>query len=138
MTALTARKDTRRQEAVRLPFPVEEATKIFEGSLVSVNAAGYAVPATDTTAERVVGVAAEEADNTSGADGAIDVIVWTDGAHSFAAAFSASIANVGDKVYAVDSQTVDLAANTTNDVLVGVIVGVESSSQVRVKLTCYN
>lgn len=138
MTAITARKDTRRQEAVILPFPVEEATKIVEGALVSVNAAGYAVNATDTASERVVGVASAEADNTSGADGAIDVTVWTNGAHSFVAAFSATIANVGDKVYAVDNQTVDLAATTTNDVLVGVIVGVESASQVRVMLTCYN
>ena len=138
MTAITARKDTRRQEAVRLPFPVEENTKIPEGALVSVNAAGYAVNASDTASERVVGVACETADNTGGADGAIDVIVWTDGAHSFVSGFSATIANVGDKVFAVDNQTVDLAATTTNDVLVGVVVGVESSSQVRVLLTCYN
>lgn len=138
MSNITARKDTRRQEAVRLPFPVEENTKIFEGALVSVNAAGYAVNASDTTGERVVGVACETADNTGGADGAIDVIVWTDGAHSFASGFSATIANVGDKVFAVDNQTVDLAATTTNDILVGVVVGIESSSQVRVLLTCYN
>lgn len=137
MTAITARKDTRRQEAVILPFPVEENTKIVEGALVSVNAAGYAVNATDTTGERVVGVTSASADNTGGADGAIDVTVWTNGAHSFVANFSATIANVGDKVYAVDNQTVDLAATTTNDVLVGVIVGVESASQVRVMLTCY-
>lgn len=138
MTAITATKDTRRQEAVILPFPVEEATKIPEGALVSVNAAGYAVNATDTTAERVVGVASAEADNTSGADGAIDVHVWTGGAHTFVSGFSATIANVGDKVYAVDNQTVDLAGTTTNDVLVGVVVGVLSTSAVRVLLTCYN
>lgn len=137
MTAITARKDTRRQEAVILPFPVEENTKIVEGALVSVNAAGYAVNATDTTGERVVGVASASADNTGGADGAIDVTVWTNGAHSFVSQFSATIANVGDKVYAVDNQTVDLAGVTTNDVLVGVIVGIESASQVRVMLTCY-
>ena len=137
MTAITARKDTRRQEAVILPFPVEENTKIVEGALVSVNAAGYAVNATDAAGERVVGVASDLADNTGGADGAIDVTVWTGGAHTFVSQFSATIANVGDKVYAVDNQTVDLAATTTNDVLVGVIVGVESASQVRVMLTCY-
>jgi len=137
MSAITARKDTRRQEAVILPFPVEENTKIVEGALVSVNAAGYAVNATDTASERVVGVASATADNTGGADGAIDVTVWTNGAHSFVSQFSATIANVGDKVYAVDNQTVDLAGVTTNDVLVGVIVGVESASQVRVLLTCY-
>jgi len=103
-----------------------------------VNAAGYAVNATDTAIERVVGVASAEADNTGGADGASDVTVWTDGAHTFVSAFSATIANVGDKVYAVDNQTVDLAATTTNDVLVGVVVGVLSTSAVRVKLTSYS
>ena len=137
MTAITALKDTRRQEAVILPFPVEEATKIVEGALVSVNAAGYAVNATDTASERVVGVATAEADNTSGADGAIDVTVWTDGAHDFVSAFSATIANVGDKVYALDNQTVDVAGSLTNDILVGVVVGVISTSKVRVLLTSY-
>ena len=138
MTAITARKDTRRQEAVILPFPVEEATKIVEGALVSVNAAGYAVNATDTASERVVGVASAEADNTSGADGAIDVTVWTGGAHTFVSGFSATIANVGDNVYAVDNQTVDLVGTTTNNIQVGVVVGVLSTSAVRVLLTPYN
>ncbi len=137
MTAITALKDTRRQEGVILPFPVEEATKIVEGALVSVNAAGYAVNATDTASERVVGVATAEADNTSGADGAIDVTVWTDGVHDFVSAFSATIANVGDKVYALDNQTVDVAGSLTNDILVGVVVGVISTSKVRVMLTSF-
>lgn len=138
MTAITARKDTRRQEAVILPFPIAATTKIVEGALVSVNAAGYAVNATDTTGERVVGVASQEADNTTGAAGDIDAIVWTGGAHTFVSGFSATIANVGDKVYAVDNQTVDIAATTTNDILVGVVVGVLSTSAVRVLLTPYN
>ena len=137
MTAISAIKDTRRQEGVILPFAVEEATKILEGALVSVNAAGYAVNATDAANDRVVGVATKTADNTSGADGDIHVEVWTDGVHDFVSGFSATIANVGDKVYVVDNQTVDLAATTTNDVLVGIVVGVESTSKVRVRLTPY-
>lgn len=138
MADITALKDTRRQEAVILPFKVEAGEKIHEGALVAVNADGYAVNAGDDAGARVVGVASAYADNSNGADGDIDVTVWTGGAHSFAAAFSAAQANVGDKVFAVDNQTVDLAATTTNDVLVGVIVGVESASQVRVLLTPYN
>jgi len=137
MTAITARKDVRRQEAVILPFPLAAATKIVEGALVNVNAAGYAVNATDTTGERCVGVASQECDNTTGAAGDADAIVWTGGAIDVLTNFSATIANVGDKVYVVDNQTVDLAAVTTNDVLVGVIVAVLSTSKVRVILTPY-
>mgnify|MGYP000514625880 CR=1 FL=1 len=137
MTAITARKDVRRQEAVILPFPIAATTKIVEGALVNVNAAGYAVNATDTTGERCVGVASQETDNTAGAAGDADAIVWTGGAIDVTTSFSATIANVGDKVYVVDNQTVDLAAVTTNDVLVGVIVAVLSTSKVRVILTPY-
>lgn len=137
MTAITARKDVRRQEAVILPFPIAATTKIVEGALVNVNAAGYAVNATDTTGERCVGVASQETDNTTGAAGDADAIVWTGGAIDVLTNFSATIANVGDKVYVVDNQTVDLAAVTTNDVLVGIIVAVLSTSKVRVILTPY-
>lgn len=137
MTAIAARKDVRRQEAVILPFPIAATTKIVEGALVNVNAAGYAVNATDTTGERCVGVASQETDNTTGAAGDADAIVWTGGAIDVVSNFSATIANVGDKVYVVDNQTVDLAAVTTNDVLVGVIVAVLSATKLRVILTPY-
>lgn len=134
MANITARKNVSRQEGKILSYPVEESTTIYEGALVAVNAAGYAVNASDTSGERVVGVANETVDNSSGADGDLSIEVWTEGVIDLAAGFSATQANVGDKVYASDNQTVDLAGNLTNDILVGVIVEVVSASALRVKL----
>lgn len=134
MTVIADVKDTKYQEGKILPFKVEEATKIIEGALVAINAAGYAVNATDTASEVVVGICDETVDNTSGADGDEYVKVRTHGVHEFVARFSAAQTNVGDLAYAFDNQTVDLAANLTNDILVGRIVEVVSASKVRVDL----
>lgn len=135
MADITATKDTERQEGQILHYLVEEATTIEEGAAVSVNAAGYAVNASDAANDIFVGVAHKKVDNSAGADGAEYVEVWTNGVHSFVSRFSAAQANIGDKVYAFDNQTVDLAANLTNDVLVGKIVEVVSTAKVRVALT---
>jgi hypothetical protein len=134
MSAITARKDVQRQQGEILPYPVEEATKIFEGALVSVNAAGYAVNATDAANDIFVGVADITVDNTAGADGAETVHVRTSGVIDVVTS-GLSQANVGDKVYVVDNQTVALAATTTNDVLVGKIVKFISATKVRVAIT---
>lgn len=134
MTALADIKDVRRQPGEILAFPVEEAVKIYEGALVMVNAAGYAVPGADTTNCFFVGVADETVDNTSGADGAKVVKVRTNGVITVASAASLTQANNMDTVYLADDQTVDLAANVTNDLIVGKIVEVVSASKARVAL----
>lgn len=134
MSALTAKRDVRRQPGEVLSFKVEEATKIFEGALVSVNAAGYLVNATDAANDLFVGVADETVDNTSGADGALECKVRIGGVIDVASAATLTIANVGDQVMVSDNQTVDLAANTTNDVLVGRVVEFVSANKARVAL----
>lgn len=78
MAALTAARDTKRSgfDALQpaLSFPVLASAKIFPGAIVALSAAGYAKPAAvgDT---KVVGVAEALADNTGGANGAIEVRV---------------------------------------------------------------
>lgn len=134
MSALSAKRDVRRQPGEVLSFPVEESTKIYEGALVSVNAAGYLVNATDAANDLFIGVADETADNSSGADGAIECKVRIGGVIDVASAATLSIANVGDPVYVADNQTIDLAANLTNDVLVGRVVNFVSANKVRVAL----
>ena len=136
MANITARKDVRRQEGRVLSFPVEEATTIYEGALVSVNAAGYAVNASDAANDAFVGVCHVGADNSGGADGAGEKVqVWTDGVIDCVYAGTATQANVGDLVYAVDNQTVDVVGDTTNDVLVGKIVEFVTATKVRVAIT---
>ena len=50
-------------------YPVAANTTICVGSIVSVNAMGYAVPAAANAVSRVVGVALERVDNSGGRDG---------------------------------------------------------------------
>jgi hypothetical protein len=76
MTALTASRDTV-QLASEGNFTLElaAATKIYAGSLVAINASGYAVPASASSALRCVGRAEKTIDNTSGSAGALTIEV---------------------------------------------------------------
>src|SRR5512135_2827486 len=104
MSALTRDRATSYREGLEVEFPVAAATKIYAGSMVCVNAAGFAVPATDTSGYRFVGVALEQVDNGSGTDGGKMVRLRRAGVFEFDAA-SLAQAKVGDDMYAVDDQT---------------------------------
>lgn len=133
MADITARRDEQYQQGVQFPL-LAGAEQIFEGALVSVNSSGYAVNAGDDAGAVFAGVAQETVDNSGGAAGDKEVVVRQGGIVLLNAAFSAAQTNVGDEVTASDNQTVDLAATTTNDIAVGRIVEVVSSSKVRVAL----
>ena len=135
MTAITtAKKSLNRQDGIVYPFQVAASTKIPEGALVSINAAGYAVNATDAANDVFVGVADETIDNSSGAAGAKKIKIRRTGVFTVVFAGTATIADVNTLVYVVDNQTVNLAAATTNDVLVGRIVEFISATKVRVDI----
>lgn len=123
MTALAADKKLEFTEGVELGFPVDDADKIYAGAFVCVNADGYAVAGADTAGLIFVGVAMEQKDNTSGSDGDLTVNVRRRGLFKATLGTAISQANVGDNVFLVDDQTVDLAANTTNDIFCGIIAG---------------
>jgi len=134
MADITERKaNTDRQDGQVLSFlmGVEE---IFEGALVAINAAGYAVNGGDDANAVVVGIADESVDNSAGSNGSLSIKVRRSGVFTFNAAWSAAQADVNTLVYASDNQSVDLVGTTTNDVLVGRVVEVLSSSKVRVDI----
>lgn len=133
MTAITtAKKSLDRQDGDIYSFKVAASTTIPEGALVSINAGGYAVNATDTTAEVVVGVADETIVNVTAGDKSIKV--RRNGVFTFVFGGTATIADVNTLVYVVDNQTVDLVGVTTNDVLVGRIVEFVTATKVRVDI----
>ena len=119
MTALTADRETEFDVDQIRSYPVAAATEIFFGSIVCVNAGGFAIPGTDTAGISFVGIAAENADNNLGANGDIRVMVRKNGAHRLIADTTVLITQVGTEFFVVDDQTVDIAANVTNNVLVG-------------------
>ncbi|MCK9376209.1 MAG: hypothetical protein M0P73_08670 [Syntrophobacterales bacterium] len=56
MSALTRDRATPYREGIEVEYPVAANTKIYAGSLVCVNAAGFAMPAADASGYRFVGV----------------------------------------------------------------------------------
>jgi len=123
MTALTSDKQLERTEGVELAFPVAASQTIYGGALTCVNANGYAVPGADTNGLIFQGVATERQDNASGSDGDLDVVLRRRGLIKVIMDTAISQANVGDNVFLVDDQTVDLTANVTNNIFCGVIAG---------------
>jgi hypothetical protein len=132
MTNLTAPRPDQRQEGVLVEVYLAAATKVFQGSNLNINAAGYGKKAADTAGESFGGVVMETIDNT-GAAGDAYARVWKEGVFSMNCA-GATQAWVGQDVFAVDDNLVALAATTTNDVRVGRVVGFVSATEVRVKI----
>ena len=118
---LAADKAIEYTEGVELGIPVVNADIIYGGALTCVNAAGYAVPGADTAGLIFMGVANARADNSSGAAGAIKVPVRRRGLIKMTLATAITIANVGDEVFLVDDESVDLTANVTNKIFCGII-----------------
>ncbi|MCL4514143.1 MAG: hypothetical protein M1379_00890 [Firmicutes bacterium] len=127
MAALTRDRNTPRKEGQITAYGVAAGAKIFAGSLVCLNAAGYAAPAADTAGFRFAGVAKQYVDNTAGANGEQVIEVWVDGRFPFDAAAMA-VTDIGIPVFVSDDQTV--AKATANGVGCGIIAEVESATKV--------
>lgn len=108
MTAAAADRICTRYGSQKIDsYPVAASTKIYQGTMVCINASGYAVPAANTVNFVFVGVARDQADNSSGANGAINVKVDRKGVVSMISA-GLAITDVGKDLFAADDQTVTL------------------------------
>lgn len=107
------------KDGKHVALPVAAATIIELGNMVAVNAAGYLIPATDTTGLKLVGIASETADNSNGAAGDMTVRVMRD--QSFLLENSGlTQANVGANVYVADGVTVKASGNVVAGKLLAV------------------
>ncbi len=130
MAALTQDKNTDSREGDIRNLPVAASTKIFAGSIVAINATGYAVPASDTANLKVVGRAEQYIDNSAGANAAKTINVRK-GCFKYAAT-GLTLAVVGATLYIVDDQTVKTATGT-NSIVAG--TGFEYISPTEVWIT---
>lgn len=73
--ALTKDRNTTERAGSHLALPVAANAKIFAGSIVVINATGYAAPGATALNLRAAGRAEENVDNTGGANGATTVPV---------------------------------------------------------------
>ena len=123
MAALTKDRKLKYQGEIRRTFTGDLAatTTIYLGAMVAKNAAGNIVPAADTAALKVVGVALEAVDNAAGAAGAKKVQIGT-GVFEFDNLAGAIVqASKHALCYVGDDQSVSTAAAMTNDIIAGLV-----------------
>lgn len=126
MAVLTSVRDTNEiaSGARTLVLPVKAASKIYQGSLVALDA-GYAIPGKKSVGLTAAGRAEETVDNRDGADGAVTVrvsrgvFVWDNTA---TAANKLTAAQLLKPCYMEDDQTVTALA--TGASVAGLVVGV--------------
>jgi hypothetical protein len=124
--SLTAPIDTPERPGRTIVFPIAAATIIYAGSLVAVDAAGNAVPATDAAGLRVKGRAEATVDNTLGLAGDQTISVKR-GVFQYAnsGTHAVSAADVGGTCYIEDEATV--ASSSTNKIAAGKVVSIDDS-----------
>ena len=111
-----------------ITVPVEEETTIYAGTMVALNAAGYAVPASAATGLTVLGKAAQTVVN-AGADGDVSITVeLSNGRKSFrfnnAGTNPVTITHVGKTAYVADNDTV--TSSSTGTSAAGTVTGLDS------------
>lgn len=135
MAALTGNYDANEKAGRVQGYNLGASKTVFKGALVaSDDATGWAEPAADTAGKTFLGVAYEPGDNAGGAAGAVGLRVQKAGSFIYNLSGTWDQTVIGKKAYAVDDNTVALAATTTNDLYVGDIVGLAGTSQVRVRI----
>jgi len=135
MAAATYDRNTDYSLGDLLAIPVAAGERIFAGTLVNANLAGYAKPAEDIAGEVFEGVATKQADNRLGGDGDADVVVRRNGRFRFAADGFVDQSAQGGCCYVADDQTVEVDANkVTGDVLCGMIDRIVSPHDVWVAI----
>lgn len=121
MTVLSEDKQIELQDGVEEDFPVADGEKIFAGALACVNAAGYCLEGSDTSGLIFQGIAMSQQDNTDGSNGDLNIVLRRRGLIKCILDTAITQANVGDNVFLVDDQTVDLTANVTHNIFCGII-----------------
>lgn len=127
MAAATADRQTQKiGHEIYFDYPVSASTTIYKGTMVAADADGYLVSGADTANYVIVGVAAENVDNSSGSDGDLSCKVGSGAFYRFAAS-SIAQTSVALTAYIVDNQTFD-ETTPANSIKCGKIVKVESST----------
>lgn len=134
MTATTTDRNTKESwnDGVAAAIPLTASTKIPKGVMVMVvSGTGTALNGADTANGLVMGISTQLVDTALGHT----VCPVMRGRFWFANNGNITAANVGQQATIVDNQTVGLAADTTNDVVAGLILQVDSVDGVLIDMT---
>lgn len=121
---------------------VKAAETIYKTAAITIDKSGgagdgYAQNGGDDATTQFVGMAINDVDNSSGANGALTVRCHTGRIWPMVASGAAQATWQGRAVYLSDNQTVTLDASSTNKVLVGIVDKVESATRVLVRTLPY-
>ena len=128
MAPLTADRSTPERLGLDFSYPLAAAIKVFAGSMVALNAAGFGTPGAVATTLHGVAVARETVDNTAGAAGDKSVTVKR-GTFRFgnsAAGDAITRADIGNNAFIVDDQTVAKTNGSATRSVAGVIRDVDA------------
>lgn len=135
MTAMTQDRKTQYTEGVEIVAPVGIAKTIYAGGLVVLDGTTkHAEEASDASGKVFHGVAMEQADNSGGLGGAINIRVRRRGLFLFKIA-AALQADVGKPVFALYGDEVALSTGVTYAIMVGQIAALESATKVWVDIS---
>lgn len=125
--ALTADRDTHERDGSKIQLGMATNVKIYAGALVARNASGYATPGAVATTLRFAGRAAEQVDNTGGANGAKNITVEK-GVFKFKnyASDLITIADLGNDCYIYDDETVARTNGTSTRSVAGKVFAVDT------------
>jgi len=116
------------QPAIRFKLPMVLSATIYQGSLVSiVTASGLAQASSDSAGEVFMGIAEEN--KTAAASGTTYITVASCGIFRIPSSLTVAATHMGVKVYVISSSEVTNAAGGTNDIPVGIIVGIHSTGE---------
>lgn len=124
--ALTADRNTPMRGIGLLALAVAAGTRIYAGSLVVVDANGFATPGKVGTGLGYAGRAEESVDNTGGAAGAVRVPVRRGEAFKWANDGTITQAQLFKTAYVVDDQTVGATDDTGKRSAAGRITGIDA------------
>lgn len=121
-----ANRKTAKRDGVQIVLDVAAATIIEQGKMTAVNAAGNAVPASNTAGLKVMGRAEQYVDNSGGLAGDLKVEVLRRNAFKFknSSASPVTAADIGGNIMVEDAETV--AHATSNSIVGGKCLGVDS------------
>lgn len=125
MSASTVSIPTDRRQGAQFDFPLT-AIKCLQGTLAALNSSHQLVAATDAASRRVVGIFAEEVDNSAGSAGDLRAAVEV-GCFKLSNSGSNAItdAYIGRVCYVEDNQTVS-TDDGTNAVVAGIVAKVDT------------
>jgi hypothetical protein len=126
--ALTSDRNTPFRTGDDVVHPIAATKKIYAGSLVALNASGYAVPGSAATTLIAVGRAEAQVDNSSGTNGDKNITVRR-GIFRFAnsGADVVTRTEIGKSCYIVDDQTVAKTDGTGTRSVAGKVIDLDSA-----------